>query len=113
MSPRSQILATALPGCRERQQDQSGFPGYLNVSNLVPILRVLIETSNATFKERLDGWVLRRLCVPRHDRRDVVAVDQEVVRIDIARNFHEGLQCRGRQRGRVSGPRILDADAGA
>jgi len=35
------------------------------------------------------------------------------VRVDVARNFHEGLQCLGRQRGRVGGPRVLDADPGA
>jgi len=53
----------------------------------VPVLRILIETSNAVFEERLDRRVLRRLSVPRLDRGDVVAVDQEVVRIDIARTF--------------------------
>src|SRR6202048_3746008 len=96
-----------------QQDDPVGFPGHLNVGELVPIQRVLIETSNAIFEQRFDGWVLRRLSVPWLDRRDVIAVDQEVVRIDVARNFHEGLQGRWCQRGRIGGPRAPDADPGA
>src|SRR6185312_1242871 len=96
-----------------QQNDPVGFPGDLRISDLVPILRVLIETPDAIFQHRLDGRILGRLAIPRLDGGDVIAVDQEVVRIDVACNFYQRLQGRGRQRRGVVGPRILDADPGA
>src|SRR5260370_6619398 len=47
-----------------QQHDAVGLPWHLNVGNLVLILRVLIETSNAIFKQRLNGGVLPRPPAP-------------------------------------------------
>ncbi len=77
------------------------------------VLGVLIEAAHAVIDHRLDRRVFRRLAVPRLDRGDVVAVAEEVVRIDIARDLHQRLQRRRRQRGRVIGPGVLDAEARA
>src|SRR5665811_2035956 len=96
-----------------QQNHPIGFPRHLGISQLVAILCVLIEAPDAVFEQRFYGRVLGRLFVPRFDRGDVIIVNQEVVRIDIARDLNEGLQRRGRQRGRVGCPRILDADPGA
>jgi hypothetical protein len=54
----------------------------------VAVLGVLIEALDAILDHGLDGRIPGGLAVPRLDRGDVIAVDQEIVRIDIARYFH-------------------------
>ena len=77
------------------------------------IIGFLIQTRDAVIDQRLCGRIFRRLAVPRLDCGDVVAVAQEVVRIDIARDLHQRLERRRRQRGGVVGPGVADSKARA
>ena len=77
----------------------------------MPILRVLIEAPHAVFQQALDRRILGGFAIPRFDRGDVIAVDQEIVRINVARHLDQGFHSRRRQRRRVGRPRILDTRA--
>src|SRR5438045_5379369 len=87
-----------------QQRHAISFPRHLSVRHLVAIIGFLIQTRDAVIDQRLCGRIFRRLAVPRLDCGDVVAVAQEVVRIDIARDFNQGLERRRRQRVCIVGP---------
>src|SRR3954469_365417 len=96
-----------------QQRDAFVLPLPLGVGNLVTLVGRLIELGDTVGDQRLDRGILGRLAVPRLDRGDVVAVAQEVVRIDIARDLHQRLQRRRRQCGGVVGPGVADSKARA
>src|SRR6202008_2076320 len=96
-----------------QQRDAFALPGHLRVGNLMTLVRRLIELGDAIGDQRLDRGILRRLAVPGLDRGDVVAVAQEVVWIDIARDLHQRLQRRRCQRGGIVSPGVADAQARA
>src|SRR5581483_624442 len=96
-----------------QQPHAIGFPFDLGIGHLVIIARVLVEARDAALDHRLHGGILGGLAVPRLDRGDVVAVDQHVVRIDVARDLYQRLHGRGRQCSRLLSPGVADADTRA
>src|SRR6185503_393175 len=67
-----------------QQRDAFGLPLHLGIGNLVTVVGRLVEQGNAVGDQRLDRGILGRLAVPRLDCGDIIAVAEEVVRIDIA-----------------------------
>src|SRR5712672_1814077 len=76
-----------------QQRHAIGLPLHLRIGNFVSVVGLLIEPGDAVIDQRFYARILRRLAIPWLDRCDVVTVAQKAVRIDIARDFHQRLEC--------------------